>query len=149
MSTGMWRQNCIFNKHGDRMKRLNLAFTIVALLLCFSAPVWAHPGKTDSSGGHTNHSTGEYHYHHGQSAHQHYDMDGDGKLDCPYNYVDKSSNSGIKADNKPQNETEYQSVATKETNEKKDYSWVAVVIGYGIFFVAAFSGSAGSKKKKK
>lgn len=55
----------------------------------------AHPGRTDGSGGHTNHSTGEYHYHHGHAAHDHYDMDGDGVLDCPYDFDDRTDhNSG-------------------------------------------------------
>lgn len=31
----------------------------------------AHSGGTDSKGGHRNHSTGEYHYHHGMGPHQH------------------------------------------------------------------------------
>lgn len=31
----------------------------------------AHPGRTDSNGGHYDRSTGEYHYHHGYPAHQH------------------------------------------------------------------------------
>ena len=46
---------------------------IVALFvsLVLIAPSAAHSGKTDAAGGHTNHSTGEYHYHHGQPAHQH------------------------------------------------------------------------------
>ena len=39
-----------------------------------------------------NHSTGEYHYHHGYSAHDHYDMDGDGNVDCPYDFNDQTSN---------------------------------------------------------
>lgn len=73
----------------------------IALLICFAvclfslivAPVFAHPGKTDSKGGHTNHSTGEYHYHHGYSAHDHYDMDGDGTVDCPYDFDDKTDHS--------------------------------------------------------
>lgn len=71
------------------------------LLICFAvsllvATVFAHPGGTDGSGGHRNHSTGDYHYHHGYSAHDHYDMDGDGILDCPYDFDDKTdhSNSG-------------------------------------------------------
>jgi hypothetical protein len=38
------------------------------------AIAFAHPGKTDKNGGHTDKSTGEYHYHHGYEAHQH---DGD------------------------------------------------------------------------
>lgn len=46
----------------------------------------AHSGRTDSNGGHTNHATGEYHYHHGMPAHNHYDIDGDGRIDCPYTF---------------------------------------------------------------
>ena len=56
----------------------------IALFLSLSIAAHAHPGRTDSSGGHTDHSTGEYHYHHGYPAHQHSDTDGDGILDCPY-----------------------------------------------------------------
>lgn len=32
---------------------------------------FAHRGKTDSEGGHYDHDSGEYHYHHGYPAHQH------------------------------------------------------------------------------
>jgi hypothetical protein len=32
---------------------------------------FAHPGGTDGSGGHYRGNSGEYHYHHGHSAHQH------------------------------------------------------------------------------
>ena len=47
-------------------------FFIVSLLLPLLAlAVFSHPGRTDSSGGHYNRSTGEYHYHHGHPAHQH------------------------------------------------------------------------------
>jgi len=38
----------------------------------------AHSGRTDSAGGHYDRSTGEYHFHHGYPAHQHYDGI------CPY-----------------------------------------------------------------
>lgn len=62
-----------------------LAVFLVLLVLCVT-PASAHPGRTDSQGGHYDRSTGEYHWHHGMSAHQHYDMDGDGILDCPYSF---------------------------------------------------------------
>ena len=66
----------------------------------FTIVVSAHSGRTDSSGGHYNHSTGDYHYHHGSSAHDHYDIDGDGTIDCPksFNYIKSFiSQGGIKA----------------------------------------------------
>lgn len=67
----------------------SLMYTIVILCL-ISMPVFAHSGDTDSKGGHTDHSTGDYHYHHGYPAHDHYDMDGDGDRDCPYLFDDKT-----------------------------------------------------------
>ena len=77
------------------VKALSVLFAVSAM----SISAYAHPGGTDSNGGHYNRATGEYHYHHGMSAHQHYDMDNDGDLDCPYNYSgssnsNQSSNSG-------------------------------------------------------
>lgn len=76
------------------MRFLGLLFALTfALHLIFPIVVYAHPGRTDSNGGHTDHSTGEYHYHHGYPEHDHYDMDGDGYLDCPYDFDDKTGSS--------------------------------------------------------
>lgn len=61
---------------------------LVAVLASFAI---LHSGRTDGNGGHHNHSTGEYHYHHGYSAHSHYDMNGDGVADCPYSFKDNTS----------------------------------------------------------
>lgn len=57
---------------------------MVVVFISFILPALAHPGRTDGRGGHTNHSTGEYHYHHGYPAHDH--VDGV----CPYNFDDKT-----------------------------------------------------------
>ena len=65
---------------------LNIALFIQLLAIGASA----HSGGTDSNGGHYDHSTGEYHYHHGRPAHNHYDIDGDGYRDCPYEFDDES-----------------------------------------------------------
>ena len=69
-----------------------------ALTLLFVFPlltVSAHPGRTDKQGGHTDADTGDYHYHHGYPAHDHYDIDGNGLIDCPYDFDDKTGeNSG-------------------------------------------------------
>ena len=75
------------------MHRPSRCAILVFLMLFLPVTVMAHPGRTDGRGGHTDHSTGEYHYHHGYPAHQHYDMDGDGKADCPYDFKDKTDNS--------------------------------------------------------
>ncbi len=68
---------------------------VLLFLIVFTTPLSAHAGKTDSAGGHYDHDSGEYHYHHGYPAHSHYDMDGDGRKDCPYNFDDRTGyNSG-------------------------------------------------------
>ena len=55
------------------MKRL-----LLVLLLCMPALALASPGGTDANGGHYNHETGTYHYHHGYPEHLH-----EGGI-CPY-----------------------------------------------------------------
>lgn len=44
---------------------------LFVLFTCVASCSFAHSGRTDGNGGHYNRSTGEYHYHHGYSAHQH------------------------------------------------------------------------------
>ena len=66
-------------------------FFLLLCVVCFiPVAASAHSGRTDGSGGHWNRSAGVYHYHHGYSAHDHYDMDGDGIVDCPYEFEDKT-----------------------------------------------------------
>lgn len=67
------------------MRKKAAIFLLLLILLCI--PTAAHSGGTDENGGHIDHSTGEYHYHHGYPAHQH-----DGGV-CPYNFADKSGST--------------------------------------------------------
>lgn len=69
-----------------------LIFLFLSIWLVFLLPInaYAHPGNTDSSGGHYNHSTGKYHYHHGYPEHQHTN----GK--CPYSDSDDSDGGILK-----------------------------------------------------
>ncbi len=70
------------------MKRISVLL-ITILLLLLTVPAYAHPGRTDTNGGHYNRSTGEYHYHHGYPEHQH-----PGGV-CPYDFKDTTGhNSG-------------------------------------------------------
>ena len=80
-------------------KSLVILCIVTVCLLLFSIFATAHAGKTDSNGGHRNHSTGEYHYHHGYPAHSHYDMDGDGIIECPYDFDDKTNHSNTPSNN--------------------------------------------------
>ncbi len=76
---------------------------VVSMVAVFASVTFLHSGRTDAQGGHYDRSTGEYHYHHGYPAHDHYDMDGDGTVDCPYRFDDntihKNPNSSGNKDN--------------------------------------------------
>lgn len=108
------------------MRNIKASIIVVCLLatclLLFSIYTEAHSGGTDWRGGHKNHATGEYHYHHGYSAHDHYDIDGDGKKDCPYTF-DYASMS------KAESET------TEESKTKKNKSFGEIC---GDIFVCFF-----------
>ena len=112
-------------------KRLAILCGICMLLMHF-LPVLssAHSGKTDGSGGHFNNSTGDYHYHHGYSAHDHWDIDGDGKIDCPYNFDDKTdhnSNNNSNTNTKPGN-------GTTQKNKEDNKIYTYIIIGIAIAF---------------
>lgn len=95
-------------KHFTKFSLLLLLPLLISSLIL---GVKAHPGRTDSNGGHTDHDTGEYHYHHGYPAHNHNDTDGDGDLDCPYDFDDKTdhgsggSNDGNNIKTAPNDDT--------------------------------------------
>lgn len=77
------------------MKRFAV-LVCTCFMCCFlAASAVAHGCGTDSKGGHMNRSTGEYHYHHGYSSHQHTNGT------CPYDFVDKTGqNSGTPSNGK-------------------------------------------------
>lgn len=89
--------------------------SIVAIILGSCVVVFAHPGKTDSDGGHYDRSSGEYHYHHGYPAHQHdngtcpYDFDNNEKSTESHNYGYDYESVGDK----------YATATTKEPITKK------------------------------
>lgn len=69
-----------------------ILFILFIFLICFSSiSIEAHPGKTDSSGGHYDYNNtsglGDYHYHHGYSPHLHKNGV------CPYNFDDQTGDT--------------------------------------------------------
>lgn len=118
------------------------ALRILSALIIASAligSVSAHQGRTDTNGGHTDNSTGEYHYHHGYPAHDHYDMDGDGDEDCPYDFKDQTGSSsgssgyssGSSSNYKTSTPTQKTETIVKTITEKVPYipDWVFLVFG--------------------
>jgi hypothetical protein len=103
------------------MKKILLAALclLVVLAWCIPETAFAHPGRTDGNGGHTDHSTGEYHYHHGYPAHDHWDMNNDGRLDCPYLFDNKTSSNNSNS-NSTTSKNNATSSTVPKTESKKD-----------------------------
>ena len=137
--------------------RLLKLIVFAVLLLSLSVVVFAHPGRTDSNGGHTDQDTGEYHYHHGYPAHQHSDLDGDGDLDCPYDFDDKTGSSGNKtgSSGSKTDTTKKDTVSPKETvstkTKKSSSFWETILACVIVFFplVLGFVGWVIDAIKKK
>lgn len=99
-----------------------ILMSIVVIILGSCVAVFAHPGKTDSDGGHFDRSTGEYHYHHGYPAHQHENGT------CPYDFKNNEK-STEKHYNYEETTTKVQTAEIEtfativiEDNEQKDNS---------------------------
>lgn len=137
------------------MKFWRISFALVVLLSIIATYSYAHPGRTDGSGGHINHSTGEYHYHHGYSEHQHYDTDGDGVADCPFGFKtntakvnkdkDSSSNKNsasftdeYNALRKQQPESKVKDSGTPKNTEQKTKRTAKEVIGAILAVIIVF-----------
>lgn len=73
----------------------------ILILFLFGTYVSAHPGSTDGDGGHFDHSSGEYHYHHGYPAHEHSDGE------CPYDFDDKTNHNTHKEETSDDNYSHY------------------------------------------
>lgn len=109
-------------------------FLVLFMCSLLLLPVSAHSGGTDSKGGH--HSPSGYHYHHGNSAHQHTDLDGDGILDCPLTFV-------YETDTTPHDTT------AAPISQSEDDSDVGLNIAYAGIGTAALAGSYFAFKKRK
>ena len=92
-----------------------LCIILMLMSLFLTLPVYAHSGRTDSKGGHINYSTGEYHYHHGYSAHQHPNGV------CPYSSSNTSNNQ-----------------SDSSNSDKSESKLSAVLEALGLGFVVLF-----------
>lgn len=105
-----------------------LIIVALLLLLMYTTTSFAHSGRTDGSGGHTNHSTGEYHYHHGYPEHQH--LNGV----CPYeekNY--KNSDSyGLSITNNDSTHSDIKSDGKSKPNISYDQKIILIYTSIGV-----------------
>lgn len=118
--------------------------SILAILLVLSTSVAAHPGRTDANGGHTNRSTGEYHYHHGYPEHQHTNGI------CPYDFDDKtgqnSGSSSSKNSSQSKSDNVSSSVNAEPAKKKKPSLFLVLLVFSLVYFLAA---SAIEHKKRE
>lgn len=119
------------------VKTTALCLLIFLTVIALALPVQAHSGRTDSSGGHYDRSTGEYHYHHGYPAHQHTDGV------CPYESKDKtnhsSGNSSGNSSKKSEETYSQQSSVESTTAVAKKTAKANSGIGRAIAFHIAFA----------
>lgn len=142
------------------MKKFLIMLTVCLFLSGLSVTAFAHPGKTDSEGGHYDHSTGAYHYHHGYSPHSHYDRNGDGVADCPYDFDDQTgANNGTLSSggaaskqsyeykDTPEISTVYKDrIVTKEVNYIP--SWIKWYMGISALWIICLKISSRWKQQK-
>jgi len=79
---------------------MHLKKLLLILFISFSfiSLVTAHSGRTDSSGGHNNRSTGTYHYHNsGSSSSGSYSNSYSGNCPCPYDTASDGSICGARS----------------------------------------------------
>ncbi len=113
------------------MKRIFLlAF---AMMICLTLPASAHKGRTDANGGHYDHSTGEYHYHHGYLAHQH--VNGI----CPYNFDDKTNHDSGGGSSSSTSTTSAQSDIPHSSYNQPVSIDLEMILGIALFCCLAFS----------
>lgn len=111
---------------------------LIALLLLISSVTimaYAHSGGTDSSGGHYNHSTGEYHYHHGYPAHQHTG----GR--CPYDYhdnTDYSMSSSSKSSKSSSGSSNTYSSSSSEDDPIIAVPIISITVAYVIYMLLLY-----------
>ena len=117
------------------MNQFKLAI-IALLLFTFPLCALAHSGRTDSKGGHMNHSTGDYHYHHGYPEHYHTN----GK--CPYDFDDKTGqNSGSSSSSGGAKNTKV------TAQSKSDSTEIILGAGCGIVVYGTFRAIVHKKKR--
>lgn len=118
-----------YHRQEKTMSTIKIITTFYIIILSFfttTIVVYAHPGQTDSNGGHYDRSTGEYHYHHGYSAHYHTDGI------CPYDYDDRTyysnTNANI-AENNTKGKKTTNNTIKNDSNNTTDFSFLFVLGG--------------------
>lgn len=122
------------------MKKVLVFAFAVSLSFVFIFPSFAHSGRTDSNGGHYDHSTGIYHYHYdfthpATSASQESTCSISQEESDPYKYLPKDTTTDPVFDFKE----EYTNISKvpSTTSNEKDVSWGTIGVGF-LFLLVLF-----------
>lgn len=113
-------------KMKKKNKIKNIFIFIILLHLLFISTASAHPGRTDSNGGHWDHSSGTYHYHTGEYA---------GQSSSSSSSSEKSSWEKYKEERQSNTTIKYEN-STKTTNVQDNDSilWTSILTILAILF---------------
>ncbi len=108
-------------------KILFIILSLIISVIFFTNTVFAHAGKTDEAGGHYDHQSGGYHYHHGYPAHSHTNGH------CPYDFDDKTDHSPNNSNsNKHKNNNNSNALSNGEsitdTKDKSSYTSIGDIV---------------------
>lgn len=102
------------------LKKSAVLSILSVLLISLIIPVFAHPGSLDANGGHYDRNTGEYHYHHGYSAHQHTNGE------CPYDFKDNANTEYNPNTNSSSSSSSYKFSEPTTRNQNKNSAKVSI-----------------------
>jgi hypothetical protein len=111
------------------------AILSISFVLFFGL-IFAHSGGTDSEGGHLNHTTGDYHFHHGFPPHSH-------EGGCPYSY-EATNDFDLHASKK--NVDSKENLYYELLGQTRYYVWITLIII--LSFLLAVSWGEYLKKEK-
>lgn len=114
------------------MKKLVCFLSIAVIMLVSVVTAFAHQGRTDGKGGHYDRDTGEYHYHHGYSAHQH-----DGGT-CPYDFDDAEENNYKFNDYSAKKYESHSENNHSQSNEEWDETVFWIIVAIALIALAIF-----------
>ena len=118
-------------KMNKKNKIKNIFIFIILLHLLFISTASAHPGRTDSNGGHWDHSSGTYHYHTGEYAGQSSSSSSSSEKSSWEKYKEeRQSNTTIKYENSTK-------ITNSQDNDSNLWTWILTILAI-LFFRHAF-----------
>lgn len=104
------------------MKKTTLLLVTIVMIILNCTITTAHPGRTDSYGGHWNHSTGTYHYHSGEYAGQ------TQSSETEHQFYENNTLPSHPEDSKPKNNKEHKDTKKEESNNSQKENKSSIIL---------------------